>query len=221
MQRIPEPELMDDEVQARAYAQADFDAPHAMFIELFAERFPEPEDGFQALDLGCGSADITLRFAARYPRCRIDGIDGAAAMLNHGREAIEHTGMQRRVRLIQRHLPATDLPNGRYDVVISNSLLHHLADPLDMWRTIQRCAAPGASVFVMDLLRPPDRQTAVALAEQYAGNEPEVLRRDFFNSLCAAYRPDEIQRQLDGTALGGLTIEVVSDRHLIVYGIPD
>jgi hypothetical protein len=28
MDRIPEPELMDDEAQAKAYADADFAAPH-------------------------------------------------------------------------------------------------------------------------------------------------------------------------------------------------
>ena len=37
MQRIPEPELMTDEGQAIAYANADFEEPHNHFIKLLKE----------------------------------------------------------------------------------------------------------------------------------------------------------------------------------------
>ena len=39
MERIPEPELMDDPEQARAYASADFSEPHQAFVERFTQRF--------------------------------------------------------------------------------------------------------------------------------------------------------------------------------------
>jgi hypothetical protein len=48
--------------------------------------------------------------------------------------------------------------------------------------------------------------------------EAELMRRDFANSLRAAYRPDEIRNQLVAAGLGSLTLDVVSDRHLIVWG---
>ena len=35
MRRIPEPELMDDAEQAKAYAEADFSEPNQRFLELF------------------------------------------------------------------------------------------------------------------------------------------------------------------------------------------
>ena len=35
MDRMLEPELMDDADQARAYAEADFEEPNRMFVELF------------------------------------------------------------------------------------------------------------------------------------------------------------------------------------------
>ncbi|MCP4716998.1 MAG: class I SAM-dependent methyltransferase, partial [Deltaproteobacteria bacterium] len=69
MQRIAEPELMLDKEQARAYAEADFDEPHSMFIDLFRERFRERECEGYVLDLGCGPGDITFRFARAYPCC--------------------------------------------------------------------------------------------------------------------------------------------------------
>jgi hypothetical protein len=73
-------------------------------------------------------------------------------------------------------------------------------------------------VFVMDLMRPPSREAALALLALHAAEAPEVLRRDFLNSLCAAFRPDEVRLQLAAAGLSHLQVEVVSDRHLIVHG---
>jgi hypothetical protein len=70
----------------------------------------------------------------------------------------------------------------------------------------------------MDLSRPATVQEARALVEGYAGNEPEILQRDFFNSLRAAYGPEEIAIQLQPHGLMGFKIERISDRHVIVYG---
>jgi ubiquinone/menaquinone biosynthesis C-methylase UbiE len=217
MERIPEPELMDEPEQARAYAAADFEEPHSAFVAHFAERFPEGFEG-TALDLGCGPADITLRFARAYPHCRIDGVDGARSMLRLGEAAVHDRGLVDRVRLIHGRLPDVSLPEKRYDAGISNSLLHHLAEPLVLWHALERWIAPGAPVFIMDLMRPSDRARAEALVEQYSGAEPAVLRRDFFNSLLAAYRVDEVRRQLQQTGLGQLQAEAISDRHWVVWG---
>jgi hypothetical protein len=102
--------------------------------------------------------------------------------------------------------------------VVSNSLLHHMHDPLDLWRAIRALAAPGAAVLVMDLIRPQSLIEAEQTVEKYADKEPEVLRGDFLNSLVAAYRPTEIVEQLVLVNMKSLHIEVVSDRHLIVFG---
>ena len=53
MKRIPEPELMDEVEQARAYAAADFSEPHQAFVKHFRQRFAD-YDPKQVLDLGCG-----------------------------------------------------------------------------------------------------------------------------------------------------------------------
>lgn len=216
MQRIPEPELMDSEAQAKAYAEADFVAPHSMFVRLFGEMVGEPCGN--VLDLGCGPADVTCRFASAFPDCQIDGVDGAEAMLRYGRQAVEAAGLAPRVRLLQGYLPGATLPRERYDVIISNSLLHHLADPLVLWRTVKNYLTDDGQVFVMDLMRPGSREEVAQLVQLYADNEPEILRQDFHRSLLAAYPPDEIVRQLDDAKLQGLVLKVVSDRHLVVTG---
>jgi len=218
MERKPEPELMDDEAQAEAYAQADFEKPHAMFMELLAGWFGEGEAVGRALDLGCGAGDITARFALRYPEMRVDALDGAARMLEHARTRLRRDRIEGRVNLLHRHLPDQTLESGVYRAAFSNSLLHHLADPLVLWRTVLSVAAPGANVFIMDLMRPESVSEAEILVVEYAGGEPEILRRDFFHSLLAAYRVEEVRVQLSAVGLGTLVVEPVSDRHLVVRG---
>lgn len=195
MERIPEPELMDDPEQARAYANADFSEPHQAFVERFAQCFPRHRPQ-RVLDLGCGAADITIRFARAYPDCELNGVDGAPSMLMLAREAIARAGLEHRIHLSEARLPASALPRRTFDTLISNSLLHHLHDPQVLWRTVAEHAAPRAPVFLMDLCRPVSRKQAEQLVVTHAGTEPEVLKRDFFNSLLAAYRPEEITAQL-------------------------
>ena len=52
----------------------------------------------------------------------------------------------------------------------------------------------------------------------WINDEMEVLKRDFFNSLMAAFTPAEIRKQLKKGGLSGLAVETISDRHLLVFG---
>lgn len=209
---------MEDEKQVRAYARADFSEPHSAFINEFQQKWPGCEICGHALDLGCGPADITVRFANRYKQCSIDGIDGSEAMLSYGRKAIAQHGLEFRINLHQIYIPQENLPRADYDVIISNSLLHHLQDPLMLWETIKRHGKQGAPVFIMDLLRPDTTQQAKLLVETYASDEAEILQHDFYHSLLAAYNEKEIRQQLEITGLDYFHVEEVSDRHITVSG---
>lgn len=219
MERIPEPELMDDEAQAQAYAEADFEEPNSRFAELYTEFVGTLRPGAAVLDLGCGPGDITLRIAAAHPEIEIHGLDGSAAMLAFGHAALAaRPELADRVSFIEGLVPDAPLPRARYDAVVSNSLLHHLHQPEALWRMIRDRARPGAPVLVMDLMRPADQAAAQALVDEYAAGEPEVLRRDFYNSLLAAFEPDEVRQQLELAGLARLEVLPVSDRHLLVRG---
>ena len=69
----------------------------------------------------------------------------------------------------------------------------------------------------MDLLRPETIEEAKKLKELYVSNEPEVLRKDFYNSLLAAFEIEEVKEQLREVSLNHLEVEQISDRHLIVF----
>lgn len=217
MERVPEPELMLDAEQAHAYASADFDAPHRFCIDVLGRRLPDLPARGRALDLGCGPGDVTLRLARALPDWRIDALDGSPAMLDLARVAATKAGIAS-VAFHALVLPHGEPPQPPYELLFSNSLLHHLADPAALWSLLPRWGRPGSSIFVMDLLRPASGVEVRMLVEQYAAAEPEVLRRDFANSLRAAYRPAEVGEQLGRAGLAHLSVEIVTDRHFIVFG---
>jgi SAM-dependent methyltransferase len=219
MKRRPEPELMDGAEQALAYAQADFSESNSLFIDLLGRLKPGPLKGAQALDLGCGPGDIVVRFLRAYPQAHCDALDGSPAMLEHARAALDRCpSAGARCRLLRDRLPSADLAQAHYDLILSNSLLHHLHDPQILWRTVRETAKPGALVLIMDLMRPASAAWAEALVATYAQDMPEVLRNDFRNSLFAAFEPRELMEQLKEAGLEGLDVGVVSDRHLAVSG---
>ncbi len=219
MKRRPEPDLMDEAGQALAYAQADFSEPDARFIEIFAQRNPGTLDGARVLDLGCGPGNILIRLLRAYPKATCDGLDGSQAMLDQARIALDDLpGVARRARLLCACLPSDELESGAYDLVVSNSLLHHLHDPQVLWGAIRLAGRPGALVQVVDLMRPASPGWVEALVETYAAEAPEGLRNDFRNSLFAAFEPAEVEAQLIEAGLQGLEVAVVSDRHLGVFG---
>ena len=217
MDRILEPELMDDPAQVDAYAAMDFSAENQGFVERFKEYFPEFSEG-KVLDLGCGPADIPIRFAKLYPTCRVLGIDASAPMIQLGEQAVKQAGLADRVTLrCERY---EEVAGARIvDAVMSNSLLHHLPNPLQFWQKLRQLVRPGAPVLVMDLLRPESPEAAQAIVDRYAAGAPDILRRDFYNSLLAAFTEDEVTTQLARMNLTRLLIDIPDDRHWVVGGI--
>ena len=219
MERVVEPQLMDNVSQPTVYARANFDEPNSDFVRRFLERFGNQSPA-SILDLGCGPGDICTRLAEALPAARVYGLDGSKAMLDCARDLVgRRPGIADRVELILSLIPAVPdtLPLASYDAVVSNSLLHHLHEPACLWQTVHELGTGGAPVLVMDLKRPASVNDAARLVEQYAAEEPQVLKDDFFNSLLAAFTPGEVAAQLELAGLP-LLVEVISDRHLLVSG---
>jgi ubiquinone/menaquinone biosynthesis C-methylase UbiE len=216
MQRILEPELMDDEPQSIAYAKADFSTSNQLFVDFVVRTFPGLLH--HVVDIGCGPGDVDVRLARAVPDAHITAVDGSAPMVGLAREAIRAAGLETRVTVLQQCIPGVSLPNHGSDAILSKDLLHHLPDPSVLWGEISRLARPGAAVAVMDLVRPATPEDARRIVDAVAADEDPILRKDFYNSLCAAFTLDELREQL---LAAGLTFEVtkVSDRHMLIGGI--
>jgi 2-polyprenyl-3-methyl-5-hydroxy-6-metoxy-1,4-benzoquinol methylase len=217
MKRTLEPELMDDSEQALAYAQADFEKENQGFIDRFREYFPEFIEG-HILDLGCGPGDIPVRFARSLPRCRITGVDASEPMIGLAGVAVKQAGLVERIAFRCERFQGLSLGEPA-DAAVSNSLLHHVPNPLQFWYRLRQLVKSGSPVLVMDLLRPNSPEEAQAIVDRYAAQEPEILRRDFYRSLLASFTEDEVAAQLAEMNMSRLMIDVVDDRHWVVSGI--
>ena len=218
MERICEPELMEDGEQARAYADSDFSAGDRAMVEALLDGYGTAI-GRRILDLGCGPGNITFLLAERCPGASVLGVDGSAAMLAIA-EARRLDDLKRceSVRFLKELLPCPSLAGERYSALVSNSLLHHLHDPALLWRSIAALAAPGAVVFVRDLRRPPDEQTLADLVRRHATGLHPIVRSDFRNSLRAAFTPLEVEEQLAAAGLTGLAVTEIDEQYLQVGG---
>src|SRR2546427_3030575 len=217
MNRILEPELMEDEAQVLAYAAADFEEENQGFLDRFREYFPEFTEG-HILDLGCGPGDIPVRFARALPSCRITGVDASEPMIGLAGVVVKQAGLADRITFRCERFQGVSLIEP-VDAVVSNSLLHHVPNPLHFWYRLRQLVKPGSPVLVMDLLRPDSPEEAQAIVDRNAAKEPEILRRDFYNSLLAAFTEDEVAAQLAEMNLSRLIVDVVDDRHWVVSGI--
>jgi ubiquinone/menaquinone biosynthesis C-methylase UbiE len=212
---VLEPELMDDERQSLAYAKADFSASNQLFVDSLVRDFPDHLGTI--VDIGCGPGDVVIRLARASSGSRITAIDGSAPMIALARDAVHAARLDSRVTLLRGFIPGVPLEDQAFDAVLSKDLLHHLPDPLVLWKEAARLGRPGAAVYVMDLVRPPTPVDAHRIVDAVAASEDPILREDFYRSLCAAFTPVEVQHQLRDAGLD-LRVRTVSDRHMLVSG---
>ena len=216
MERILEPEVMDGEEQVRVYANADFAEENQGFVDQFLALYPEVREEI-VLDLGCGPADIPIRLLRSRPTLRVTGVDASGRMLHWADDAVRQAGFEDRIHLICGRFQDLQLDQPA-DAVISNSLVHHVPNAFQFWYALKTLAKPGAPVLIMDLLRPDTPEEAQALVDQYAADEPEQLRHDFYHSLLSAFTEDQIAAQMAEMNLSRLLIDVPDDRHWLVSG---
>jgi 2-polyprenyl-3-methyl-5-hydroxy-6-metoxy-1,4-benzoquinol methylase len=208
---------MDDPEQALAYAHADFEEENQGFIDRFREYFPEFTEG-HILDLGCGPGDIPVRLARALSSCRITGVDASEPMIGLAGVAVKQAGLAGRITFRCERFQGVSLVEPA-DAAVSNSLLHHVPNPLQFWYQLRQLVKPGSPVLVMDLLRPDSPEEAQVIVDRYAAKEPEILRRDFYRSLLASFTEDEVAAQLAEMNLSRLIVDVPDDRHWVVSGI--
>ncbi|MCW7491388.1 methyltransferase domain-containing protein [Leptospira sp. 2 VSF19] len=223
MVRIPEPELMEDPIQVESYAQADFEMAHSFLIRKFQDRLPLKFTPESILDLGCGPGDMSSRLFSQFPDSNFTFVDGSEFMLDLCKKRMGTLTSKKRNQKMEfkKELVQDFVPESPFDLVFSNSLLHHLHDPFEFWGAVQRSIHTDSFIFISDLMRPDSLNMADHLLERYANNEPDVLKKDFYNSLLAAYRIEEVKEMLEIVRLNTkLNLEPITDRHWICYSKP-
>lgn len=215
-QRQPEPEAMDLPEEAAAYAAADFSEVNAAFVARLIELAGDLATAL-ALDLGTGPGDIPLRLAGVKPAWTIAAADVSLPMLRLARAVLGNASIAN-VPLVCVDAKGAPLRDGSFDVVFSNSILHHINDTGRFWSEVARLTKPGALILMRDLARPETDEDAAGIVRTYSGTESALLQEEFYRSLLAAYSTDEVRAQLQFAGLGSLDVAMVSDRHMDIFG---
>ncbi|HEX5709111.1 MAG TPA: class I SAM-dependent methyltransferase [Pyrinomonadaceae bacterium] len=130
--------------------------------------------GHRVLDLGCGTATLTLLIKQIHPDAEVVGLDGDDKILNIARRKVAQSGA---AVTLQRALAfALPYADGSFDRVLSSMVLHHLT-PDDKRRTlaeVSRVLGPRGEFHVVDFRRQNKslpgmfRETGFARVEEYA-----------------------------------------------------
>lgn len=216
--RVLEVEYMDTVEEAAAYDAMDHSHVNRLFVaDLLAALGGRSADADAAmldvLDLGAGTARIPIELCQQHADARVLAVDAAVQMLELARYNVEIAGLIERVQLLQADAKRLPFRDGLFHVVISNSILHHIPEPLLVVREAARVTAPGGLLFFRDLLRPASAEQLRDLVEQYAGAEAPAARQMFADSLHAALSLSEIRELVATLGFAPESVQATSDRH--------
>ena len=210
MTRRLEPEYMDTAEEADGYDAMDHSEPNGAFVE----RLVELGASGRMLDVGCGPGHIPPALLERVPRGIVVGIDAAATMLAHAerhRLASPHAA-----RISYRVSDAKELPfeDGEFDAVFSNTVLHHIPEPVSFLREAGRVLSPAGVLLIRDLFRPETPERALELVALHASDGTAYQQELFRASLHAALTRGELRAMADEAGLAGCEIVLDTDRHM-------
>ncbi|MGE3316697.1 MAG: class I SAM-dependent methyltransferase [Planctomycetaceae bacterium] len=215
---------MDTVAEAVDYDSMDHSAVNRLFADDFLDRCAaagiEPAT---ILDVGTGTAQIPIEIARR-PAARnaeITAVDMAEEMLRIAERNVAAAGLATRIRLERADAKSLSYRDGSFEAVVSNSIIHHIPEPLgvlaEMVRVLMR---PNGVFFVRDLLRPADYASVDKLVQLYAGDSNSHQRQMFRDSLCAALTLDEVREMLRSLNLPVRWVVQSSDRHWTLCNHP-
>ena len=210
IERVLEPEVMATQEESIAYDDMDHRAVNEKFVEdLLATGRATGE----ILDLGTGTARIPLLLCEQTDDVRIVAVDLSESMLDLARLNIEIASQMSRIMLDRVDAKAMPFDDGRFDVVLSNSIVHHIPDPQRAIAESVRVCKPGGYFFFRDLLRPESNDAIDHLSATYVGGETDYARKMFEDSLRAALTVEEVQAIVETLGLDPANVKATSDRH--------
>jgi ubiquinone/menaquinone biosynthesis C-methylase UbiE len=210
LERVLEPEVMDSIEEALTYDAMDHAEVNRQFVSDLVEA------GFVSgdiLDLGTGTALIPVELCQQMSDIRVMAVDLSDGMLTVARNNIGLANFTERIQLDRVDAKSLPYAANMFDCVISNSIIHHLPEPLTALREAVRVTRGGGTLFFRDLLRPANDSVVAQLVDTYTVGESDHARQLFADSLRAALTLDEVQRMVVAVGFEAESVQATSDRH--------
>ncbi len=135
------------------------------------------QDSHDILIAGCGTSQAA-RWALRYPRARVIGIDVSRTSIEQTRRLAERHDLGN-LQLVRLPIEEVDELGRSFDQVVCTGVLHHLADPEAGLRALRRVLAAGGALDAMVYAR--YGRTGVGMIQEYSrmlGIRPEAAEID-------------------------------------------
>lgn len=232
LDRILETEVMDTPQEALDYDAMDHSTVNRVFVDDLLVAIdtnpeskiqnpkspppapsPQPPAPLDILDLGTGTALIPIELCKRFEHCRVMACDAATSMLEQAQYNLAAVNFNERIQLKQVDAKALLFYETRFDVVMSNSIIHHIPEPIAVLREAVRVTRPGGLLFFRDLLRPQSEEERQQLVATYAAGCNDHQRQMFADSLHAALSLDEIRGLIAALGFRRASVQQTSDRH--------
>jgi SAM-dependent methyltransferase len=140
-------------------------------------------DDFNILIAGCGTAQAA-KYAQRWPRARVTGIDVSAASIRHS-AVLKRQHRLENLTLRELSVERTIELGQRFDLIVCTGVLHHLPNPDAGLSALREALEPDGAVHLM--VYAPYGRAGVYLVQDYArrlgiGTSPREIR-DLVESL--------------------------------------
>jgi ubiquinone/menaquinone biosynthesis C-methylase UbiE len=216
--RVPEPEVMDDSGEVEAYswsaAQAYLDKIDETFVD-HAIRLLNGRERGRALDIGTGPGQIVIKLARRLTRWKFTGVDRSPNMIAQANVNLEAAGtaLAGRVEFQVADGNKLPFPDATFDLVMCNSVLHHLEEPRHLLSEMARLTKPTGAILLRDLRRP-GRFAHPFHVRWHGRHYSGTMRKLYRDSVHAAYTVPELQLLLASSPLYGARVFECETTHI-------
>ncbi len=210
LKRVLEPEVMDSPEEARDYDAMDHRVVNRSFVEDFL-RACAPAG--PVLDVGTGTAQIPVVLCRMAPAVKVVAIEYAGHMLDLAARNVRQAGLADRIQLQRCDAKQLPFADRSFSAAISNSIVHHIPEPVRVLQEMVRVTTVGGCLFVRDLLRPETEEELRRLVTVYAGEANAHQRAMFDASLRAALTLEEVRELVRSLGFAAESVRQTSDRH--------
>jgi len=229
MDREPEPELMNNKSQVKAYCAADFSLGEINLIKFISNYLKVNNINLSKndliVDLGCGPGNISEKLSERWPEVNVLGIDGSQEMIREAESRIFKSKIINKYKNLNylcsdiRKIYSDEIFSRKeITLLVSNSFIHHIIDLDNFFKFIINLSSVETINFHKDLIRPKDEETALKLKDKCSQKYSIILTNDYYASLKASYRKNEIREKILELNLNSMNVFEESEEYLIVYG---
>lgn len=199
--RVPEPMVMDDAEQVRAFAEAGIAAgiiaPTYLFHTAQASRLIRPGD--KVIDLASGPGSQLIQLAKVNPQASFTGVELSPQMIAFAQEQTDLARVPNVTYQLDDITRLESIADHSIDVVVSCMSIHHLPGPTEltaMFRQVARVLKADGRVCLIDFCRLRNAASMEYFVFVHKDRQPDLFTQDYLHSVHAAFSAGEFREAM-------------------------